>query len=892
MSDCRSILNVDSFGVLSEDGLFLGPYALIDHIRTGTQYGPINGTGWYNGTAYWNSDSLDSNGWPNTSAANTNQWGGSFVVPDSSNFSGPYILSWDGDGTVAFLSGTWTVTGNTGAVQNSNGNYSNTGSSTSVKLTLTYSGSQGRIQWRANNSDRSSIGEYLRNIRFYRQEDEADLAAGNVFRTGWKQQIVDHCPYALRFLGWGGGNNCNSIRYSNVRPSTYSTLIGPTYFHASPPYTVTSGTNQYTLSSVTDTPASMQHGEVAVCLIGSTAKRCGDISVTAITQANPGSVTATGHGFSTGDIIVHKISSGMTQLNLVPCTITVVDANTYTLGVDTTSFTAFSGTCTACQYLTLQVGSGNDRVAYPIVFVDGQTYASETGSAGPHDSGYIAANAYKTFIFDKNSIASSTVNGVWLTTASSGSTGDFYPADVPPEIVARVITELNAMNPRAPIGAWINLSYLGLISQDQDYSLADNLPVQTVSTILNGIPNNCPLLVEFSNETWNAGTSFQQAPYLARWGQIRTSGVTNTGDKAYGASIRSLMHMKDIKDNISDSRIKYVLGGQGTLGISGLNASRLNGNTNINADTFYISLGLSSPMDYYDYWATAAYFDPKSGYDAANLATLTASWVGGDDTTRQTYVTDGMIATSSDAETVAYYRDTRLGQYASALLAKGKTAINYEGGWNRAVTGGSLTSDETNFLVEVKAQSEWAVAQLSYCNAVKGTSGASHPAILNMLGHRWGHAYPDTYSGGVEGAALDAAWAAISEFNTDQFPASSTKVGWIPLTHDPDELDRRIEQQQQNTFNRQKFLAAIAEADLRIAAEKSKPVKTALKRIKQDIKDAQQRNEDYNSIEPLINAALAATKTADILAQAKLIERAIRLAMEQEEEEAAIILLS
>ena len=59
--------------------------------------------------------------------------------------------------------------------------------------------------------------------------------------------------------------------------------------------------------------------------------------VTAATQANPGQVTIPAHGFSTGNEIHFHDIAGMTQLNGNGYTVTVVDADNITIGVDTSS---------------------------------------------------------------------------------------------------------------------------------------------------------------------------------------------------------------------------------------------------------------------------------------------------------------------------------------------------------------------------------------------------------------------------------------------------------------------------------------------------------------------------------------------------------------------------
>lgn len=73
-------------------------------------------------------------------------------------------------------------------------------------------------------------------------------------------------------------------------------------------------------------------------------------AITAITQANPGQVTAVGHGFVTGDKIKITGVGGMTQVNDLYFTITVVDADNFTIGVNTTSYTAYTSGGSAIKY--------------------------------------------------------------------------------------------------------------------------------------------------------------------------------------------------------------------------------------------------------------------------------------------------------------------------------------------------------------------------------------------------------------------------------------------------------------------------------------------------------------------------------------------------------------
>ena len=56
--------------------------------------------------------------------------------------------------------------------------------------------------------------------------------------------------------------------------------------------------------------------------------------ITAITQATLGQVTSPNHGLSNGNVITITNVMGMTQVNNVSFTITVVDQNNFTIGVN------------------------------------------------------------------------------------------------------------------------------------------------------------------------------------------------------------------------------------------------------------------------------------------------------------------------------------------------------------------------------------------------------------------------------------------------------------------------------------------------------------------------------------------------------------------------------
>jgi hypothetical protein len=79
-------------------------------------------------------------------------------------------------------------------------------------------------------------------------------------------------------------------------------------------------------------------------------------TITAITQAALGQVSVAAHGYSNGDVIKITGVVGMTQVNDQYFTVTVVNAGAFTIGVDTTAYTAYSSGGSAFKTLVYAPG--------------------------------------------------------------------------------------------------------------------------------------------------------------------------------------------------------------------------------------------------------------------------------------------------------------------------------------------------------------------------------------------------------------------------------------------------------------------------------------------------------------------------------------------------------
>ena len=98
------------------------------------------------------------------------------------------------------------------------------------------------------------------------------------------------------------------------------------------------------------------------------------VQIVSITKANPAVVTATGHGLVSGDVVVltglyQSSTTGMQQIAGMPFTVTVSDANTFTIPWNTnqSNYTALSGSPS---------GAYMKKVLYPYLYFPGANVIS------------------------------------------------------------------------------------------------------------------------------------------------------------------------------------------------------------------------------------------------------------------------------------------------------------------------------------------------------------------------------------------------------------------------------------------------------------------------------------------------------------------------------------
>ena len=89
------------------------------------------------------------------------------------------------------------------------------------------------------------------------------------------------------------------------------------------------------------------------------------------------------------------------------------------------------------------------------------------------------------------------------------------------------------------------------------------------------------------------------------------------------STLRAVLMAKDIRDAFPDEdQLQLVMAGQGTLGVSSGNSIRINGGSTLDTDADFVAAGGGDPIDYFDGFVWAGYFEATSAFDTANLATI------------------------------------------------------------------------------------------------------------------------------------------------------------------------------------------------------------------------------------------------------------------------------
>lgn len=542
----------------------------------------------------------------------------------------------------------------------------------------------------------------------------------------------------------------------------------------------------------------------------------GTVVMSGNATANGAGTITFGHSFQVGDRVYFTYplnggSSGIpigmmtAGLQYFPVTVaSVIDATNFTIsGFDTTSSPAYTAVTkdrsSVIGYTSLAVG-GRDE--YPVCYVSPIVPFLAFGSISS------SASQNKTFYFDKNAAgrqdgSGNWVFGVWKYIQDQSSGG--HTGDLPIEVAVALVNELNDMSVAQginnPISMWLNIPSFGMRSTDPDYSSASSWILNAYDIVMNpsstvrtsgfsALRSQASLLIEDSNETWNGAflnTGAMYATGYQRW-PLTGNGVNNPVDYII---FRAVNNVRDVRSVYGiDPRVKFSMGGQGSNGyatnanprLATTNYLRMNAQTTDSTwvgyfytnDSVVLSQGWGSPLQYFDAFHFATYFDPASAYmsgttgtgnykdDTAMFNGTDNSPSGGGNYTGAANPSQAItnfvasISASTSGGGITQYT-TLAAQYSTNLGAQGKVAISYEGGADWADSG---TAGQIAFTQAVYNSSQWATAQIGYwTTAVAGNSNYKMPSVYTYIGvgtsTRWAYCEPDSYgSTSTEGQAL------------------------------------------------------------------------------------------------------------------------------------------
>lgn len=140
------------------------------------------------------------------------------------------------------------------------------------------------------------------------------------------------------------------------------------------------------------------------------------------------------------------------------------------------------------------------------------------------------------------------------------------------------------------------------------------------------------------------------------------------------------------------------------------------------------------------------------------------------------------VSSGDDSQSTAAFKALAI-SYSAAFAPLGKYSIGYEGGaeWqvqpNDVYGGHTLTANDSTFMLAAQGSSAWSTAFQSWLTSFKANSLSVMPPLYVMVENRWGYttvnngaADPDTYSGGVEGGALNTTWTTNGTANQSISP--------------------------------------------------------------------------------------------------------------------------
>lgn len=426
---------------------------------------------------------LDDQGYPTKMPAGVSQLTNYITFYRPTDASDPWVLTWDGVGTVNLGGSQWQLV--------TSGK--NTVSANRIEWTLSYAGTVVgdtlSVQIEIN---ATTEGNHVRNIKLFRKSHETLLNAGEILAPHFVDFYKDYG--VVRFLDWSFTNSSPEVSWNNRAPFNHASWAGGVLLKNIYCGKATVSGNDYTAAgALTGNPSTWTNGmSVQITLPSMPVFK----TVSNITKANPAVVTATGHGYTTGDKVIFRalpqsdfsfrLESNRTDGNpfvfiadpAPAWTITVLDANTFSLnGVNSTAWSGTPTSGTVAKQIRAKAGN--------LPFKRITTMALENLYFDTLSS---VANIW-TLVYDADYDA--------LMMQPQAFTGKGH--HVPYEVMIALANKLQAH-------PWFCIPHL-----------ADNNYVTQLATLVRDtLDTNLIARFEYSNEMWNFGVGFEQTTWALR----------------------------------------------------------------------------------------------------------------------------------------------------------------------------------------------------------------------------------------------------------------------------------------------------------------------------------------------------------------------------------------
>jgi hypothetical protein len=589
-------------------------------------------------------------------------------------------------------------------------------------------------------------------IKLFRTENQSLIDAGELFDPLFLERLgyPDNPVGVIRFMNsWNTNLNwCRS--FDHLMPATACGMLGSKISGIYYAGTASKSLNNYTTGTrFPGNPAAWTDGQVVQFNMTSvpTTK-----TITAVTRGATTTMTCTSHGLSNGDRIANALDGGAPSdwaavFNVKGATtglppdyaVTVVDPNTFTISLDSSSLTAISASFKMFPIITVSDGTLPAKRCYRVGWLN--HYESEWTTQ------YIPTGVYHS---DFDAILLGGDNGA-----------NELQSGIPLSYMIHLCNKLNAH-------PWICIP-----------TLMSNSGMQSIIQALeDGLNSGLVPRLEYSNEVWN----FPNPQNFAKSYAAKFYGPSGSQATGYGARFLAMVSAAETVYGVGSSAFKAVFEMQNVSETSGeydpwLEASEISGGT----PALY-------PVNKADIIATAPYFNPAFTYSGSaasytGYVNAVLAWVANDKTTAFKWMAAEMRAPTAepgnaDNEPISEHLSTYLPGWVTASqlyagrLGNGLELENYEGGHHVVgadsidggfPSGGATVQNVRDFWIEFLESEEFADVLLYYFHEVQKLGiKPSQYCITGQWdnGGNWGAQRLDVYP-----YTVTPAWQACMKFN-------------------------------------------------------------------------------------------------------------------------------